>query len=74
MDYVTIHKLIEANGYKKVTTKSRIISFTTNYIKDNDRITVNWQMGGYVKSIIHVDISGKKILFETAKKFIETFF
>jgi len=73
MDYATIHKLIEASGYKKVGTESVIISYTTNYIKNTDRIEVKWELGGYVRSIAISDVNGESKLFESAELFIETF-
>jgi hypothetical protein len=73
MDYVTIHKLVKASGYKKVTTENILLSFTTNYLKGNDRIQVKWEMGGYVKEVTHTDNMGQKKIFETAEQFITTF-
>jgi hypothetical protein len=73
MDYSTVHRLIEVNGYKKVATKGALTTFSTNYLKNNDRINIEWIMGGYVREIVLTSASGEKIVFENAEQFIETF-
>lgn len=73
MDYATIRKLIESNGYKKVGTKEELISFTTNFLKGDGRISVDWRLGGYVKSITHHTMLEQKVVFNTALEFIQEF-
>ena len=73
MDYATVHRLIEANGYKKVTTEGTLTFFSTNYLKNSDRINIEWEMGGYVKEIILYKVNSEKIIFEDAEQFVETF-
>jgi len=72
MDYATVHRLIEANGYKKVTTEGVLTRFKTSYLKNNDIINIKWEMGGYVKEVILTNKNNDTIC-KNAKQFIKEF-
>lgn len=67
MDFATISKLIQAAGYKQTNTSSNIIQYETFFIKDSSKISVMWQLGGYVKKI-----SAEGIIFESSDEFMKS--
>lgn len=73
MDFSTVSKLVEANGYTKVHTQSSLVTYNTIFIKEDNKISINWALGGYISSVIVGDFSGSKIVYDSAQEFIEAF-
>lgn len=68
MDFATVSNLIQAAGYNQVNTSSALIQYETIFIRDADKIIVNWQLGGYVRKV-----SAGEIIFESSEEFIKSF-
>lgn len=73
MDYATIYKLMESNGYRKTNTINSLLTFETTFSKNNEKILVHWAMGGYVSSIVVSVSNDSTIVYDSAEGFVETF-
>lgn len=73
MDFATISNLVQASGYTKANTQSSLINYDTLFTRGTDRISVKWQLGGYVHSISIGDHSGVTARFESAETFLNSF-
>jgi hypothetical protein len=67
MDFASLIKLLESIGYHRVNSLYKLAVFKTNFIKDDDIISVHWEMGGHITSIIS---GGEEFAVE---EFVETF-
>jgi hypothetical protein len=74
MDFASFRKFLESIGYRKINSSTQIINFKTKFIKSDDIVVVNWEMGGYIKSVSLIDDRSLKSNFDTPQEFIESVF
>ena len=65
IDFSSFIKIMKSRGYSKIDISTHLTRFKSKFTKDSDIVIVNWEMGGYIKS---VDSEG---LVFTAEEFIE---
>ncbi len=71
MDFSTVSRLIQSSGYTKSGTQSSFTNFNTLFSRGSEEITVEWELGGYVKSIsVKKDSQNPPIYYSSAKDFI----
>lgn len=75
MDFATISNLVQSSGYNKAmtNTSNSLTNYDTLFKKGNNKISVHWQIGGYVHSVSVGDSNGTSEVFDCANSFIASF-
>jgi hypothetical protein len=73
MDFATLSQLVQSSGYTKASTQSSLIKYDTLFTRGSDKISIQWELGGYVRSVAVGDASGIVARYECANSFITSF-
>lgn len=69
MDFATISTMLQDIGYNKVSTSNTLIRYDTLFAKGPSKISVKWQIGGHVNSVL-----AGEVFYESSKEFVKSFF